>query len=526
MKILVVGGTGVLAEGLVPALLKHRHEVTIASRHAEAEQEIWPSGVRTRNADVADPDALRGIAEGMDAVIHLTGIVEESPPEITFESVNIQGTRNVLQEVARARVKRFLYISSLGADRGTSQYHKSKLAGEEEVRRNSKRWTIIRPGGVYGPGDETISTVLKLVRNAPVVPVVNLGNQLFQPIWYEDLGLAVAHCVEADDFDGRTIELAGPETISVNDLIVHLQELTRRSVPTLPVPSWLAKIGLRVGQYLRVGWRSLGAKNKLELPLNDAKLAMLLEGNFIREASENALPELLPGNPTPLLEGLRRLVDEMPELVPSRGIGRMVQKRFWAQLDRRKVGDGKHLMDHFKKNVGDIMPIDFSAEPGASTCVEPGCTFTAQLPVRGNIQIRVEECEPQSVIFMTIEGHPLAGMVQFETIDQPTTILFCIEVHSRAGTLLDWIAERTFAGYLQNRTWRGVLRRLAKSKGCSISRIGFRRMTVSVEEANSVDERALNLVRRRKRDESQRLIPRCEEASHVERAQRKSGNVG
>lgn len=65
----------------------------------------------------------------MDAIIHLTGIVEESPPEVTFESVNIQGTRNVLREAARAGVERFLYISSLGTDRGASQYHKSKLAG-------------------------------------------------------------------------------------------------------------------------------------------------------------------------------------------------------------------------------------------------------------------------------------------------------------------------------------------------------------------------------------------------------------
>ena len=520
MKILVIGGTGVVAEGLIPALLKHKHEVTVLSRYAEAERETWLHGVKTRDADVADPGTLQGVAEGIDAVIHLTGIVEESLPDVTFERVNIQGTRNVVAEAARAKVRRLLYVSSLGADRGSSDYHRSKLAAEEEVRRSPAGWTILRPGGVYGPGDQTISTVLKLVRNAPVVPVVDLGNQLFQPIWYEDLGLAVTRCVESDSLDGETIDLAGLETITVNDLIARLRKLTNRSVPILPIPSVLAKIALTVGGWLRTGMTRLGARNKLELPLNEAKLAMLLEGNFIREGVENGLPGLLRNDPTPLAEGLRRLVDEMPELVPSRGIGRLIRKRFWSKLDRKKAGSAEQLMDHFKHEIGDIMPIDFCAEPGASSCIEPGCTFTAQLPVRGNIQIRVEECDPTSVIFMTIEGHPLAGMVQFEAIDQPAATLFCIEVHSRAGSALDWMAERTFAGYFQNRTWKGVLKRLARSTGCPTPSIEFRRETVAQGEAEELDERALALVRRRKRNEGAKLIPLREESSHLERAKR------
>jgi hypothetical protein len=123
---------------------------------------------------------------------------------------------------------------------------------------------------------------------------------------------------------------------------------------------------------------------------------------------------------------------------------------------------------------------------------------------------------------MTIEGHPLAGMVHFETIDQPRSVLFCIEVHSRAGTMLDWVAERTFAGYFQNRTWKGVLRRLAASLQCPAPTIESRRSTVTGSEAKALDERALSLLRHRKRQESLKLLPLDEESSHLERAQREA----
>ena len=97
-----------------------------------------------------------------------------------------------MTEAARAGVRRFLYVSSLGADRGSSDYHRSKFAAEEIVERSGLSWTIVRPGTVYGPGDEVISTILKMVRSLPAIPVIDDGEQLFQPIWYEDLGRAIA----------------------------------------------------------------------------------------------------------------------------------------------------------------------------------------------------------------------------------------------------------------------------------------------------------------------------------------------
>ena len=89
MRILVAGGTGVIGAGVVPELLRRNHEVVLLSRGAAGESEAWPEAVQARPGDVTDPASIRGAADGCDAVVHITGIAEEKPPAVTFESVNV-----------------------------------------------------------------------------------------------------------------------------------------------------------------------------------------------------------------------------------------------------------------------------------------------------------------------------------------------------------------------------------------------------------------------------------------------------
>src|SRR5690349_1074432 len=132
MKILVTGGTGVIGEGVIPELLKRNHAVRLLSRHADDDAKQWP-GVEPFEGDVTDASSLNGAADGCDAIVHIAGIAFEDPPKLTFQAVNVDGTRNILGEAKRAGVKRFVYVSSLGADIGESDYHKSKSEAERLV---------------------------------------------------------------------------------------------------------------------------------------------------------------------------------------------------------------------------------------------------------------------------------------------------------------------------------------------------------------------------------------------------------
>src|SRR5690349_8774998 len=102
MKVLVTGGSGVVGNSAVTALLKRGHTVRLLSRGATDDVKAWPPGVEPWPGDLTDGDSIRGCAEGCQAVLHLVGIVEEKPPTVTFEGVNVNGTRLIVAEATRA----------------------------------------------------------------------------------------------------------------------------------------------------------------------------------------------------------------------------------------------------------------------------------------------------------------------------------------------------------------------------------------------------------------------------------------
>ena len=129
MKVLVTGGTGVVGQGVVSALVQRGHAVRLFTRHAERDMRRWPSGVEPWPGDVSDASSVALSAEGCAAVVHVAGIVDETPPQLTFERVNVEGTRLVVREAERAGVRKLVFVSSLGAERGESPYHRSKRRG-------------------------------------------------------------------------------------------------------------------------------------------------------------------------------------------------------------------------------------------------------------------------------------------------------------------------------------------------------------------------------------------------------------
>ena len=474
MKILVTGGTGVIGEGAIPELLTRGHTVRLLSRHADDDAKQWP-GVEPFEGNVAEADSLQGAADGCDAVLHIAGIAEEHPPEVTFESVNVNGTRNILEAAKRANVKRFVFVSSLGADVGESEYHKSKFAGERLVEQSGLAWTIVRPGNVYGPGDEVMSLILKMVRTLPVVPVIDRGDQEFQPIWHEDLAKILATVVERTDLDRQTLEAAGSEITTMSDVVSRFAEITGRSVVKLPVPAVIAQLGV-----------------------DENKLQMLRETNLVRGVSAVAK---LGIEATPLDRGLRLLADALKEALPEDGFGSLQHKTFFADMKGSRHSAAS-LMTLFREKVNEFMPIEFVAEPGAPDRIEKGATLTGSLPLRGNFQVRVEVSEPTHVVFATIEGHPLAGIVEFTTSEENGALRFAIDTWTRASNVFDWLAVRTVGAPAQDANWRGVVQRIIDASGGTSEGVQQTKETLTADEAARVGQRIKSMVQTRKREET------------------------
>lgn len=497
MKILVTGGTGVVGTGTVTELLARGHEVVLVSRHATADARQWASGVTPRDGDVARAESLRGSAAGCDVVLHMAGIVGESDGA-SFAEVNVGGTANVLAEAERAAVRRFVYVSSLGAPVGQSDYHASKREAEALVRRFRGEWIITRPGNVYGPGDEQISLLLRMVRSpSPVIPKIGDGDQPIQPVWWTDVAAALATAVERKDLAGRELDIAGPDVTSQNDLIARLGRITGRETRALPVPDFLATLGTKMVSL--VGW---------DLAFNEQQVTMLHEGNAIAPGGENALVTVLGVTPTSLDEGLRRLADVQPEQLPSEGIGTLKRSRYWADI-AACPSTPEELFAEFRAHFNEVMPVFVEAapEPGTTDHIDEGETITLSLPLRGHVQVRVAELTRTHATLLTLEGHPLAGAVRFRCDHAGGMIRFQVEAYDRPATVLDLVAMRTLGDRLQSHTWERVVARVVARSGGAAPH-GVQRSSEALDEAEAarVEEWLGDVVLRRARAANEETI--------------------
>lgn len=497
MRVLVTGGTGVVGAGTVTELVRRGHSVVLVSRHAAADARQWPTGVTPWPGDVARAASLRGAADGCDVVLHVVGIVDESD-DATFEKVNVEGTANMIAEAERAKVGRFIFVSSLGAPTGESAYHRSKRDAEALVRHFRGAWTICRPGNVYGPGDEQISLLLRMVRSpSPVVPRIGDGDQPIQPLWWEDVANALVTVVERPDLAKRELDLAGAERTSQNDLIERLSRITGREVTPVSVPDFLATLGSKVVSL--VSW---------DMSFNEQQVTMLHEGNAIAPGRPNALIEVLRITPTPLDEGLRRLADLQPEQLPSEGIGALKRKRYWADIEGT-VHDADSLFALFRTHFNDVLPVFVEAapEPATSDLIDEGESITLSLPMRGHVQVRVAELRRNATTLLTLEGHPLAGAVHFATAPVGKAVRFQVEVFDRAANVLDLIAMRSLGDRLQSQTWREVVENVVQlSGGRAPDGVQHESRSLNDEEAKGVEKWLEEVTTRRKRAENAERI--------------------
>jgi NADH dehydrogenase len=422
-------------------------------------------------------------------VLHVAGIVAESP-DATFDSVNVQGTQNIVAEAERARVGRLIYVSSLGADRGESDYHKSKRAAEKIVENFHGGWLILRPGNVYGPGDEVVSLLLKMVRTLPAIPVIDGGDDRFQPVWVDDLAKAIGHAVERTDLHGRTLELAGNEVTSTNAVLESFSRITGRDPMRIPVPGFLASAASAAADLV-------GAP----LPVNESQITMLREGNVIAAAGTNALTSVFKIEPTTLEDGLKKLADAQPEQLPDEGVGTLKQKRFWADISGSRLTP-EELFERFRRDFNEATPgiVDAETEPGTECELTQGATLTMSLPLRGNIQVRVQELTPVKATLVTLSGHPLAGAVRFLSEQRGDQVRFEAQVYDRAASITDWLMMKAGGEMMQARTWEALVQKMIDESGGSAPD-GIQQSEADLDEqqAERIEDWLRDLVMERRR---------------------------
>jgi len=250
MKILITGATGFVGKHVATRLLADGHNVTCLVRNdgSEAARRLQKIGAGLSRGDILDTESLAAAAAGVDAVVHLVGIIFQRRGA-SFDDIHRQGTLNTVTAASKAGAKRFVHMSALGTGPGAaSAYHHTKWQGEEVVRLSGIPYTIFRPSVIYGPGGEFINMLVRQVRMLPVIPVIGNGRYRMQPVWVEDVAACFSQALQKPETVNRVYEIGGPQPLSYNEMIdVICRVMGRRRLKAhIPVPlvrpvAWLCE---------------------------------------------------------------------------------------------------------------------------------------------------------------------------------------------------------------------------------------------------------------------------------------------
>ncbi|MBI5492575.1 MAG: complex I NDUFA9 subunit family protein [Deltaproteobacteria bacterium] len=286
--ILVTGGTGFVGRNLIEELLKGRG-VRCLVRHPERGFPL--SGVELVRGDVTDKRSVLGAMGGVDAVVHLVGILMESKGS-AFRAVHVEGTRNVVEACGESGVARYIHVSALGTRPfARSEYHRTKWEAEEAVRASSLDYTIFRPSVIFGKEDKFTNLFARAMRLSPVIMIPGDGRNKMQPVFVKDLARAMSDSIDMAAAGKATFEAAGPEIYTFDEIIDSIAAVLNKSPFKLHVPMSLMRLNAALLETVLP-----------RPPITRDALLMLEEDNV---TADNALINVFGIKPTGFMEGMR-----------------------------------------------------------------------------------------------------------------------------------------------------------------------------------------------------------------------------
>ncbi|MBN1860893.1 MAG: NAD(P)-dependent oxidoreductase [Candidatus Thermoplasmatota archaeon] len=270
MRLLITGVTGFLGTHLARELLKE-NTIELLGTYRNPKKTPWfeEQGIEMRQADLLNPKSLKDITKDVDVVVHLAALMRFHDPWNRLYAHNVNATQIIAQDALDHGVQHFIYSSSTEAtgpvasipgdetspaqpsyDYGKTKYI-TELWLEEKHRTQHLPLTILRPTGIYGPGDVyvTLSTV-RAVANKKLRFLPGKGNNTIHFTYVDDVTQGIRKTIEkTTQAIGETFILASDEYLTYKDMFSTIAHLLNVPRPGRSIPMSLAKIYLSYIQW-------------------------------------------------------------------------------------------------------------------------------------------------------------------------------------------------------------------------------------------------------------------------------------
>jgi NADH dehydrogenase len=232
--ILLTGATGLVGGELLPLLLDKGEKVRTLVREprrlggARVEVQIALGNLE----GLRDPHMARQALRGVKTVIHLAATIRDQPSG-TIGELNGLATVRLLRAAEQSGVERFVFFSALNATPfQRTRFFRAKALAEEAVSESPLDTTVFAPSIVYGPDDAFVRMQRRLAL-FPVLPISGSGEARYQPIAAAEVARSVMAALENG---GSRYELAGPETLSYEQIARLIASTSGRERPVVHVP--------------------------------------------------------------------------------------------------------------------------------------------------------------------------------------------------------------------------------------------------------------------------------------------------
>ena len=252
-KVLVTGATGFTGGKLAQRLVADGHEVIAFVRPSSDTRHLHELNVECRSVDICDSNDVMKNFSGVQNVFHIAAAYRsEYADRAEFRAVNVDATRHLLDAADRFGVDRFIHCSTVGVQgeieappasedyrlEPGDHYQESKLDGERlalEYSRSGLPVSVVRPVGIYGPGDTRFLKLFRPIQRGRFV-MIGTGESLYHMTYIDDLVDGFILAAERSEALGEVFTIAGPEYTTVRELVDTIADVLGRPRPRLSVP--------------------------------------------------------------------------------------------------------------------------------------------------------------------------------------------------------------------------------------------------------------------------------------------------
>jgi UDP-glucose 4-epimerase len=258
-RLALTGGTGFIGQHLLRALTRRGYQVRVLLRRPTMLPADCTSAVI---GDIARPQNMAQALADVDAIIHSAGlsVAASGRPEDDYRVLNVEATVGLARAAQRAGVRRFVFISSVRAQAGTSDprvlteqmeprptdaFGRSKLAAEQGLTEGGVDWVALRLATVYGPG--VTGNMARLVRLARLPWPLPFGALTARRslLSLDNLAAAVDCVLTVDGPLRRVLIAADPQPLTIGEIVAAMRRGLNRRPGLVPVPSSILAAILR-----------------------------------------------------------------------------------------------------------------------------------------------------------------------------------------------------------------------------------------------------------------------------------------